>query len=555
LAGGGSGLKGGSTSALVATLGAEYDYRLVSTVPQSPNPVHLADVFETVCAGQPERLCVIGGGRRLTYGQVQADARALAAALADLGIEPGARVAVNLPNWPEWVVAALAVAYLDGTLVPVNPGLGFHELKYQLRHAEASVAVTAEEWEGREFLEVFQDLTAELPALRYLVTVGRQDTWTDARTFRFEDLLSRGRRLQLREGRDGDHPLAILYTSGTMGKPKGVRLSHRAVVETARLTGEVLEVGPADVVLVAVPCFTVFGTSVVVGALASGAAMVLADRFVASDAVALMGREQVTVCHGVPTMFHLLVREAGFTRETLPRLRTGIVAGSPVAPDLVSRVREVCDVQIAYGLTETGPTVTVTRPGDTPTQRRETVGRPLPGVEVRVVDVGTGELHGPEAVGELAVRGPNLMGGYDRMPAETRRSFTAEGFFLTGDLALVDEDGYVRIVGRRKEMIIRNGYNVYPREVEDVLRAHPAVEEVCVVGVPHEVLGEMICACVVPVEGAVVRGEDVLDFARGQMADYKLPDLVRFFDALPMTASGKVKRREVAQVVALEHPA
>ena len=553
--GGGSGLKGRGPGTLVAVLRAEYDYRLVSTAPQSPYPVHLADVFEAVCAGQPERPCLIGGGRRRTYGQVRADARALAAALVDLGIGPGARVAVNLPNWPEWVVVALAVAYLDGTLVPVNPGLGFHELRYQLRHAEASVAVTAEAWDGREFLEVFQDLAAELPDMRYLVTVGRQDTWTDGRTFRLEDLLSRGRHIPLRDGRDGDVPLAILYTSGTMGKPKGVRLSHRAVVETARLSGEALAVGPADVVLVAVPCFTVFGTSVVVGALGVGAAMVLQDRFVAADAVALMEREQVSVCHGVPTMFHLLVREAGFTREALPRLRTGIIAGSPVAPDLVSRVREVCDVQVAYGLTETGPTVTITRFEDTPVQRRETVGRPLPGVEVRVVDVGTGELHGPEAVGELAVRGPNLMGGYDRMPAETRRSFTPEGFFLTGDLALVDEDGYVRIVGRRKEMIIRNGYNVYPREVEDVLRAHPAVEEVCVVGVPHEVLGEMICACVVPVEGAVVRGEDVLDFARGQMADYKLPDLVRFFDALPMTASGKVKRREVAQVVALEHPA
>jgi fatty-acyl-CoA synthase len=252
-------------------------------------------------------------------------------------------------------------------------------------------------------------------------------------------------------------------------------------------------------------------------------------------------------------MFQLLVREPGFARERLPALRTGTVAGSPVPPDLVVRVRPTCDVQIAYGLTETGPTVTMTRFDDPPALRVETVGRALPGVELRIVDVGTGELHGPEAVGELAVRGPNLMSGYHRMPGETRRAFTPEGFFLTGDLAMLDEDGYVRIVGRRKEMIIRNGYNVYPREVEDVLRAHPAVEEVCVVGVPHEILGEMICACIVPVEGAVVRGEDVLQFAREQMADYKLPDLVRFFDALPMTASGKVKRRELAQVVALEH--
>jgi fatty-acyl-CoA synthase len=207
----------------------------------------------------------------------------------------------------------------------------------------------------------------------------------------------------------------------------------------------------------------------------------------------------------------------------LPALRTGTVGGSPVPPDLVARVRPTCDVQIAYGLTETGPTVTMTRFDDPPALRAETVGR--------------------------------AMSGYHRMPGETRRAFTPEGFFLTGDLALLDEDGYVRIVGRRKEMIIRNGYNVYPREVEDILRAHPAIDEVCVVGVPDEVQGELICARVVPVEGAIVRGEDVLQHARDQMADYKLPDLVRCFDALPRTASGTVKRRELAQVVALEHTA
>ena len=540
--------------AVVGAPFGEYDSRLVPTASPPSRPVQLADVFDAVCAEQPDRPCVVFGGRRLTYGQMQADARALAAALSDLGVTPGARIAVNLPSRPEWVVSALATAYLGATLVPVNPGLGVHELKYQLRHAEASVAVTAESWEGREFLELFQDLVTELPELRSVVTVGPEDVWTDGRTHRYEDLLAKGRRLPFRDGRDAESPpLAILYTSGTMGKPKGVRLSHRALVETARLTGEALGMGPEDVVLVAVPCFTVFGTSVVIGTIAAGASMVLTERFVAADAVALMEREGVTVCHGVPTMFHLLLREEGFTRERLPRLRTGIIGGSPVSADLVTRLRSTCDVQIAYGLTETGPVVTITRFDDSPAHRLETVGRPLPGVEVRVVDVGSGELHGPEAVGELAVRGPNLMSGYDRMPAETRRSFSAEGFFLTGDLALVDEDGYVRIVGRRKEMIIRNGYNVYPREVEDVLRTHPAVDEVCVVGLPHEVLGETICACVVPVEGAVVRGEDILDFARAQMADYKLPDLVRFFDALPMTASGKVKRREVARVVAFEH--
>jgi len=517
---------------------------------------HLADVFDAAVARCPERPFIVAGDRRQTYAQASRDADALAAALADLGIAAGDTIAVNLPNCPEWLITALAASRLGAVLVPVNPALGHHELTYQLRHAEASVVVTAASHGGKDFVELFDELIADLPDVQYLVAVGEGDYWYDDRVFPFRDLVSKGARLEAPAApRDPDGAFTILYTSGTMGKPKGVRLSHRNVVGTAAAVAEALGVGPDDVVLAAVPFFTIFGTSVVAGAVVVGASLVLDDRFDPAATIELMARENVTVCHGVPTMFHLLMREPGFARARLPQLRTGIVAGSPVPPDLLTAVRRVCDVEVAYGLTETGPTVTMTRATDAPAQRLETVGRALPGVELRIVDVTTGDLHGAEAVGELAVKGPNVMSGYHRMPAETRRSFTPEGFFLTGDLAMLEADGYVRIVGRRKEMIIRGGYNIYPREVEDVLRAHPGVDEVCVVGVPHDILGEMVCACVVPTEGAILRGEDITEFARKQMADYKVPDLVRFFDALPLTASGKVKRRELAQVVALEHTA
>jgi len=517
---------------------------------------HLADVFDAAAARAPDRPCVVAGERRLAYGQVDREAEALAASLSDLGVEAGDTVAVNLGNVPEWLVTAVAAARLGAVLVPVNPGLGHHELTYQLRHAEASVVVTAERHGSRDFVELFDELVADLPDLEHVVAVGEGDYWYDDRVFSFRDLVAKGARLPAAPAvRDAQALFAILYTSGTMGKPKGVCLSHRSVCGTAAAVNEVIGLTADDVVLAAVPLFSIFGTSVAAGALAAGAAVVLEEPFEPAAAVELMARERVTVCHGVPTMFHLLVRERGFARARLPHLRTGIVAGSPVPPDLVTAVRATCDVEIAYGLTETGPTVTITRPLDTPERRTATVGRALPAVELRIVDVGTGAVHGPEAVGELAVSGPNVMTGYHRMPAETRRSFTPEGFFLTGDLAMLEADGYVRIVGRRKEMIIRGGTNIYPREVEDVLRTHPGVEEVCVVGVPHELLGEAVCACVVATEGAILRGEDLKDFARRQMADYKVPDLVRFFDALPLTASGKVKRRELAQVVALEHTA
>lgn len=515
----------------------------------------LGQVFGRRAAEHADRPLVKCGGRTRTYAQIDAASAALAAALAELGVEERDRVAVNLPNCEEWLISLLAIARLGAIVVPVNPRLNYHALKYELRHAEVSAVITAERLEGVDFLALFENLIVELPDLQYVVTVGEEDLWYDDRIFQFEDLVSSGsgRPVPVRTGCD-DADLALIYTSGTMGKPKGVRLSHRAVVESAVRTAEAVGMEPADRVLCAVPLFTIFGFSVAIGTMASGGLLVMQERFEAADALRLLEEERVTVLHGVPTMYHLLMRDPAFAPERLAHLRTGIVAGGPVPEALVTRIREWCDVQVAYGLTEC-PTVSVTRFSDPEDKRLGTVGRPLPGVEVMAVDVITGALHGPEAVGEIAVRGYNLMRGYARMPGETARSFSPEGFFLTGDLGIIDEDGYLRIVGRTRETILRGGYQIYPREVEDQLRAHPAVDDVCVIGVPHDVLGELVCACIVAVEGAVITGEELKEFARDTMADFKVPDLVRFFDAFPMTGSGKVKRRELERMVALDHTA
>lgn len=517
----------------------------------------LAQVFRRSAHEHPDHTMMVAGGTKQSYAQVDARSSSLAAAMSELGLGAGDRVAIILPNRPEWIVALLASAKLGVTVVPVNPRLNYHELKYQLRHAEVSAAFTAEQYDGIDFLQYFEDVMVELPDLQYLVTVGEEERWYDDRIYRFDDLVSsgEGRRVPDTPSADDESDLALMYTSGTMGKPKGVRLSQRSVVETAVLTGDAIAMSSADRVLVALPLFTIFGFGVVVGAVAVGATLVLQEEFHARDALRLVGAERVTVLHGVPTMFHLLMRDATFDPTRLRSLRSGIIAGGSVSEALACRVREFCDVEMAYGLTETGPTVAVTRRSDADDKRSTTVGRPLPGVDVKVVDFVTGALHGPEAVGELAVRGPNVMLGYARMPAETRRSYTPEGFFLTGDLGIIDEDGYVRIVGRRRETILRGGYQIYPREVEDQLRAHPAVDDVCVIGVPHDILGELVCACIVPVEGAVITGEEIRDFARDTVADYKVPDLVRFFDEFPMTGSGQVKRRELERMVALDHTA
>jgi fatty-acyl-CoA synthase len=513
---------------------------------------HLAELFQERVRAHPDRELVVHGARRWSYAEVDRQAAGLASSLAGLGVGQGDRLAVDLPNWPEWVVALLAGARLGATVVPVDPGLSFHELKYQLRHSEARAVVTPELWNDTDYLELYEEMLPDLPDLLHVVTVGPEDLWTDDRFLQFEDLAGAVGGAAGQTGRDEDVPLALLYTSGTMGKPKGVLLSHRSLVNSARDSGEALGLRDGDRVLAAVPFFHVFGVSTVIGTIAFGGTLVLQERFEAAGALELLEGERITVCHGVPTMFQLLMRDRTFTRRDLTALRTGVVAGAPVAPDLVRTIRTWCNVEIAYGLTETGPTICMTRPGDPAERREQTVGCPLPGVEVRVVDLATGSLHGPEAVGELAVRGANVMLGYHRMPGETARAHGPEGYFLTGDLVVVDEAGAVQVVGRRKEMIIRGGNNVTPREVEDVLRTHPAVDDVCVVGIPNELLGELVCACVVPVEGAILTGDELKEFGRDQLVDYKVPDLVRFFDAFPMTGSGKVKRMELARVVDLE---
>ncbi|MBC8085853.1 MAG: acyl--CoA ligase [Phycisphaerae bacterium] len=516
----------------------------------------LAPLVEQRAREHPERTLAMVAERSWTYGEVDGRASALAAALSEFGVGVGDRLAVNVPNAVEWVISLLAAAKLGAVVVPINPRLNIHELRFQLRHAEASAVITVEKHDGVDYLHVFEELLGELPDLQYIITVGEQDTWYDDRIFQFDALIAanRDRELVRPAAYDENADLAVLYTSGTMGKPKGVRLSHRAVLENAAHTGDVLAVTSEDRLMPLVPFFNIMGFSVMAGALNVGATLVLQPSFEAAGALTLIEQERVTVLYGVPTMFHLLMREDTFNPKRVQSLRTGVIAGSAVAEDLVRRVRKWCDVLVAYGLTETGPTVTITRFDDDEERRTGTVGRALPGVEVMAADLITGALHGPEAVGEIAVRGPGLMHGYLRMPSETAKVHT-EGFFLTGDLGIIDEDGYVKIIGRRQETISRGGHQIYPGEVEDRLRSHPAVDDVCVIGVPNDVLGELVCACVVPIEGAVITGREIKLFAQDTMAGYKVPDIVRFFDEFPLTGSGKVRRKELSRAIALEHTA
>ncbi|MEX0980160.1 MAG: fatty acid--CoA ligase family protein, partial [Gemmatimonadota bacterium] len=417
-------------------------------------------------------------------------------------------------------------------------------------------AVTMETHRGIDYLQLFEELLAELPELRYLVTVGEEDLWHDDRIFQFEDLLSAG------GGRDFAAPeidaeadlFAILYTSGTTGKPKGVELTHANLLETAAATSQGIGMTENDRVIGVSSLFHVFGIGPgVLGTLLSGASLVLQDDFDQATTLDLIERHRVTVHHGVPTAFVFELHENRRRPRDLSSLRTGIVAGAPVGDDFLIEVRrEICPrLHVAYSLTETASTVSMTHPEDPREKQRFTVGRPLPNTTIRVLEKDGSELP-VESLGEIAVKGPGVMRGYYRQPVETSRSFDPDGFLLTGDLGIIDDDGYVHLVGRRKEVIIRGGFNVYPREVEDRLHAHPAVREAAVVGIPDELLGEAICAGLVPVEGAIVTGDEIKNWCRVTLADYKIPDLVRFFDTFPRTGSGKVRRVELVRMIRAE---
>jgi acyl-CoA synthetase (AMP-forming)/AMP-acid ligase II len=496
------------------------------------------------------------GDRVYTFAEVESDAQALAAGLAHLGVETGDRVALVLPPCPEFVIGLFAAANLGATIVPLNPRLTTPELQYMLRHSEAVCAITIEELNGVDFLQLFEDLMPQLPDLQYLVTVGEEDLWYDDRIFQFEDLVSSG------SGRDYAAPatvqssdgFAILYTSGTMGKPKGVELSHANMLGVAAATADRFGLKDDDRIIGVTALFHVFGLGPgVLSTVLAGACLILQDEAGAAATLDLAERHRATVHYGVPTMFVAELAQLEGRRRDLGAMRLAVVAGAPVSDDLVDRIgREMGGtVLTAYSLTETSSTVVGTSPGDSPEKRRFTVGKPLPGTEIRVVET-DGSVLPVESVGEIGVRGPGVMLGYYRQPKETAQAFDEDGYFRTGDLGILDEDGYLHLVGRRKDVIIRSGFNVYPREVETRIESHPAVQEVAVIGLADPLLGEAICACIVPVEGAIVTGHEIVGWCRETLAEDKVPDSVRFLDGLPRTDTGKVRRVDLSRLIQTE---
>jgi fatty-acyl-CoA synthase len=505
----------------------------------------------TVAAfGDRDALISVHQGVRQTYAEFHAAVSEIARGLLALDIEPGDRVGIWSPNNAEWATLQYATAKVGAILVNVNPAYRTSELAYALRQSGVSTLVLAPSFRQADYLAMLDEVAGELPALRRRIVLGHEApsgamSWDDLRSSaqRSSDEALRAREELLQF----DDPINIQYTSGTTGFPKGATLSHHNILNNGFFIGGGCRYTEADRVCIPVPLYHCFG--MVLGNLACtthGAAIVYpSESFDPVATLAAVEQERCTSLYGVPTMFIAELEHPRFHEFDLSSLRTGIMAGSPCPVEVMKKVQSdmhMAEVTICYGMTETSPVSFQTAPDDPVDKRVSTVGRIHPHVEAKVIDPDSGRILRRGGPGELCTRGYLVMLGYWENDEATAEAIDRAGWMHTGDLATIDADGYANIVGRIKDMVIRGGENVYPREVEEFLYGHPAVSDVQVIGVPDPRYGEELCAWVRVKEGQSVTGEQLRDWCRGRIATFKIPRYWRFVDAFPMTVTGKVQK-------------
>ncbi|MFE9357798.1 AMP-binding protein [Streptomyces olivaceoviridis] len=495
-----------------------------------------------------EALVDVPSGRRWTYAEFGAAVEELARALAAGGITKGDRVGIWAVNCPEWVLVQYATARIGAIMVNINPAYRTHEAEYVLRQSGVSLLVASLSHRTSDYRAMAEQVRGNCPELREVVYIG-DPSW--------DELLRRATPEAPYAELSCDDPINIQYTSGTTGFPKGATLSHHNILNNGYFVGESIAYTEQDRICIPVPFYHCFG--MVMGNLAAtshGACMVIPARsFDPAATLEAVQRERCTSLYGVPTMFIAELNLPDFASYDLSSLRTGIMAGSPCPVEVMKRVvaeMHMEQVSICYGMTETSPVSLQTRIEDDLEHRTATVGRVLPHLEVKVVDPATGVTQPRGAAGELCTRGYSVMLGYWNEPEKTAEAIDAGRWMHTGDLAVMREDGYVEIVGRIKDMIIRGGENIYPREIEEFLYAHPKIRDVQVVGVPHERYGEEVLACVIPSDPAdPLTLEELRDFCAGRLAHYKVPSRLQLLDAFPMTVSGKVRKVELRDTYAV----
>lgn len=512
----------------------------------------------------PERPAVVFREQqvRWTWREFAAEIDVLAAGLAALGIRKGDRVGIWSPNRSEWLLTQFATARIGAILVNINPAYRLAELEYALNKVGCTAVIAAERFKSSAYVEMLQTIAPELanaapgelraarvPSLRTVVSMGDV---APPGMFRFADVIARGRASVDSAALDAlgatlaaTDPINIQFTSGTTGSPKGATLTHRNVVNNARFIARAMRFSEQDALCIPVPLYHCFGMVLaVLACVSTGAAMVFpGEAFDPVATLAAVAEERCTALHGVPTMFIAELDHPEFAKFDLSTLRTGIMAGSPCPIETMKRVvsqMHLSEITIAYGMTETSPVSFQSSTDDPLEKRTTTVGRVQPHLEVKIVDP-SGEIVPVGVTGELCTKGYSVMLGYWDDDAKTREVLI-DGWMHTGDLATLDAEGYCNIVGRLKDMVIRGGENVYPREIEEFLFRHPKIQSAQVFGVPDPKYGEELCAWIVLRADEQMTEDDVRTFCQGQIAHYKIPRYIRFVDELPLTVTGKVQK-------------
>lgn len=544
-----------------------------------PQPISsslLGDVLARQAAQYPDRDALIYPelGLRWTFRELEELAQTCARGLASLGIRKGERVALWSTNLAEWVVLFFGLAKIGAVMVTVNTLLRKHEVEYLLSQSESCTLILSAGFRDVDYAETVYEIvpelrnhnpqtqlhSAKLPSLRHVVFLGEE---APGGMITYQQVQALGRKAQTdllsRVTLDVHEVINIQYTSGTTGFPKGAMLSHHNIVHNGHWIGHTQRFSAEDRVCLPVPFFHCFGCVLgILGAYTWGAAIVPLTSFDPEKVLHAVASARCTALYGVPTMYIAELEHPSFGKYDLSSLRTGIMSGAPCPESLMRRVIEdmhLPEITIAYGLTEASPVVTMTEIDDDMTRRTQTVGKPLRGAEVKIVDRDTGEPLAGGETGELWVRGYLVMKGYYNEPEATREAITDDGWLRTGDLASQDADGYLKIRGRKKEMMIRGGENIYPREIEEFLRSHPKISDVAVYGVPHRKFGEEVAAAIRLKQGASATPEEVTAFCKGQLASFKIPKYIQFVSEFPQTASGKLQKYKLQERALQDFPA
>ena len=504
----------------------------------------------TVACGERDALISCHQRVRYTYSQLHREAERIACGLLALGVEPGDRVGIWSPNCAEWLIAQYALAKVGAITVNINPAYRLRELEYALQQSGVSILIAARRFRDGDYVAMLNELAPKLPSLRTVVYLGpdREQGGITWHELAVQGESVRESRLRERESAlQFDDSINIQYTSGTTGAPKGATLSHHSILNNGFFVGERLRYTTNDRICLPVPFYHCFGC--VLGSLAAlthGSAIVLpAESFDAEACLRAVQEERCTSLYGVPTMFIAQLEHPAFSQYGIDSLRTGIMAGAPCPIDVMRQVTErmhMPEVTICYGMTETSPVSFQSSVDDPLEARVATVGTVHPHIECKIVDPRTGAAVPRGEPGELCTRGYSVMLGYWNDPEATALAIDSARWMHTGDLAAMREDGYVNIVGRLKDMIIRGGENIYPREIEEFLHAHPKISDVQVIGVPDSKYGEEVCAWIRLREGETATQEEIRDYCRGQIATYKIPRYIRFTTEFPMTVTGKIQK-------------